>query len=348
MTKRGLENMVEYPCLIETDTEGFVTAKIAFPYRHLNYSFTIEIPRSLLDGAKSSSKTAKVPAGIQDAWLENYYTAFSLAAPLEPFYKTLLAQFRKIRREQNLTSDEYVELLTAYVQSIPYDHDKLASIEIAPRYPVETVFENRGICSDKTILLAGLLAHEGYSCAVLHFAKENHVTVGLPAPDGFDYFGCGYAVVETTAISYIGAASSEFGVCAGRPKVLPIGHGTKTYDGIRETVKILQIQHELEESITEGSPLVTEIIIQQKKTETLRKLLTESKAEIERRAKEGEDYYPLLETHNKNYEKLEKTIARYNALADEFRANAELAGFIYHNRLDRRSVAGRLKSLGRI
>ena len=348
MAKRGLEQYVEYPSLELADTDGEITAKIAFPFRHLNFSFTIPVSRALYEGAKSSSRTARVPAGIQDAWMQGYYSAFAQSPHLEPFYKVLLTELRKIRREQNLTDDEYVELLTAYVQSIPYDHEKLASIELAPRYPVETVVENRGICSDKTILLAGLLAHEGFACAVLHFAKENHVTVGIPAPEGFDFMGCGYAVAETTAISYIGAASSEYGVCENRPKIFPIGHGTKVYDSIRETVKILAVQHELEDSIAQGSPLFTEIVYVQKKINSLKESLTASKKEIETLAQNGGDYYPLLEPHNKNVAKLEAAVLRYNKLADEFRSNAELAGFIYHNRLDRRSVARRLKSIGRI
>ncbi|HJJ48311.1 MAG TPA: hypothetical protein O0X39_04905 [Methanocorpusculum sp.] len=348
MAKRGLENFVEYPALVLSDAEGTLTAKIAFPFRHLNFSFTIEVSRALYEGARSSAKAARVPAGIQDAWMQKYYEAFALSPLLEPFYKTLLAGMRKIRCEQNLTPDEYVELLTAYVQSIPYDHEKEASIERAPRYPVETVVENTGICSDKTVLLAGLLSHEGYACAVLHFARENHVTAGLPAPEGFDFMGCGYAVAETTAISYIGAASSEYGVCENRPKVFPIGHGTKTYGGIRDTVKILAVMRELEESIAAGSPLYNEIVFVQKKIEAMKEELTVSKKEIERKANAGEDYYPLLSEHKKNVAKLESLIQRYNRLADDFKANAELAGFIYHNRLDRRSVVRRLKSIGRL
>ena len=348
MAKRGLENFVTYPVFIPAEVSGNLTVSIAFPYRHLNFSFTVSIPRALFEGARTSVKEARVPAGIQDAWMQKYYGAFAAPSALEPFYQTLLAAFRKIRAEQNLTSDEYVELLAAYVQSIPYDHEKVASIERAPRYPVETVVENKGICSDKTVLLAGLLSHEGYACAVLHFAKENHVTVGLPAPKGFDFMGCGYAVVETTAISYIGSSSTEYGVCANRPKVFPIGHGTKMYEGIRESVKILTVMRELEESIAPGSPLYNEIVFVQKKIEALKAELTASKAQIERTANAGEDYYPLLAEHKKNIARLESLIQAYNRLADDFRANAELAGFIYHNRLDKRSVVRRLKSIGRI
>ena len=239
MAKRGLEKYVTYPSIVPTEKSETISVKIAFPYRHLNYSFTIEVPLSLYEGAKLSRKSARVPAGIQDAWLDGYYKAFALDPFQTRVYQTLLSQFRRIRNERNLNGDEYLELLTAYVQSLPYDTDKLSSIEIAPRFPIETIVDGTGICSDKSLLLAGLLSHEGYAVSILQFGKENHLTTGLPAPAGYDFSGCGQAVVETTAISYIGHPAGEYADTTSRPKVFPIGHGSKRYDCIREVAKIL-------------------------------------------------------------------------------------------------------------
>ncbi|HJJ73862.1 MAG TPA: hypothetical protein O0X58_05870, partial [Methanocorpusculum sp.] len=180
-------HLVTYPeiTLSPASSKRSVTVKI--PYAHLNYSHTIEVEDSLYLGAKESSKSASVPAGIGDAWLAGYYKAFIFDKNLTSFYPKVLALFRKIRRELNLDSNRYLELLTAYVQGLAHDKEKLASIEIAPRFPVETVVDGTGICSDKSLLLAGLLSCEGYACALLHFGKENHLAVGIPAPDGFDF-----------------------------------------------------------------------------------------------------------------------------------------------------------------
>ncbi|MDO9523095.1 MAG: hypothetical protein Q7J08_05200 [Methanocorpusculum sp.] len=347
MAKRGLEKYVTYPSIVPTKKSEMISAKIAFPYRHLNYSFTIEVPLSLYEGAKLSGKSARVPAGIQDAWLDGYYKAFALDPFQTRVYQTLLSQFRRIRNERNLNGDEYLELLTAYVQSLPYDTDKLSSIEIAPRFPVETIVDGTGICSDKSLLLAGLLSHEGYAVSILQFGKENHLTAGLPAPAGYDFAGCGQAVVETTAISYIGHPAGEYADTISRPKVFPIGHGTKRYDCIREVAKILATLTSLNEKISENGTLTLEIVRLHEKLLLLKKELTRSRDELPVLRAEGktEEYETLRCIHNKNVERLKKKFDSYNRLVAEYQKLAGLAEFIQHNRLDRPAVSRKLNAV---
>ena len=344
MAKRGLEKYVTYPSIVPTEKSETISVKIAFPYRHLNYSFTIEVPLSLYEGAKLSSKSARVPAGIQDAWIDGYYKAFALDPFQTRVYQTLLSQFRRIRNERNMNGDEYLELLTAYVQSLPYDTDKLSSIEIAPRFPIETIVDGTGICSDKSLLLAGLLSHEGYAVSILQFSKENHLTVGLPAPTGYDFAGCGQAVVETTAISYIGHPAGEYADTTSRPKVFPIGHGTKRYDCIREVAKILATLTSLNEKISEEGTLTQEIVRLHEKLLHLKEELTKSRDELPVLRDEGktEEYETLRRIHNKNVERLKKMLDSYNRLVAEYQKLAGLAEFIQHNRLDRPAVSRKL------
>ncbi|WP_319378166.1 hypothetical protein [uncultured Methanocorpusculum sp.] len=346
MAKRGLEKYVTYPSIVPTGKSEMIPVKIAFPYRHLNYSFTIEVLNSLYEGAKLSGKSARVPAGIQDAWLAGYYKAFALDPSQTKVYQTLLSQFRRIRNERNLNSDEYLELLTAYVQSLPYDADKLSSIEIAPRFPIETIVDGTGICSDKSLLLAGLLSHEGYAVSVLQFGKENHLTVGLPAPDGYDFAGCGQTVVETTAISYIGYPAGEYADTTSRPKVFSIGHGTKKYESIRDVAKILATLSSLNEKISEEGTLTLEIVRLHEKLLRLKEELTKSRDELPVLLKEDKiiEYESLRQTHNKNVERLKKMLDSYNRLVAEYQKHAGLAEFIQHNRLDRPAVSLKLRS----
>ena len=70
-----------------------------------------------------------------------------------------------IRTRHNLDSDEYLELMAVFVQSIPYKSQNLSS----PKYPIETYGDREGDCDDKSMLLAGLLAHEGYRVSSLLF-----------------------------------------------------------------------------------------------------------------------------------------------------------------------------------
>jgi len=348
MAKRGLEKYVTYPFILPTGQAGTIPAKIAFPFRHLNYTFTIEIPRSLYDGAKLSGKTAHVPAGIQDAWLAGYYKALSLDPCQTQIYRLLLMQFRKIREELTLNDDEYLELITAYVQSLPYDTNKLSLTEIAPRFPVETIVDGTGICSDKSLLLAGLLSHEGYAVSILQFARENHLTAGLPSPAGFDFAGCGQAVIETTAILYIGQPAAEYSSAASRPKVFPIGHGTKRYGCIREVAKILAELASLTGQLSDSGTLTQEITRLLNKMNALKETLIASRdllPVLHDAGKTGE-YDALRLVHNKNVEHLNKMLDSYNKLAIEYQRLAVLAEFIQHNRLDRPAVSRKLRTSG--
>ncbi|MDO5846166.1 MAG: hypothetical protein Q4Q04_04485 [Methanocorpusculum sp.] len=343
MAGRGLEKYAVYPKIIPADVSGSLSAELHVPFAHLNYSFTVPVSRPLYEGAKASSKAASVPAGIGDAWLAGYYRAFALSPLLVHFYADLLKPFRNIRREKNLDADGYLELLTAYVQALPYDTEKTASISLAPRFPVETVADGRGICSDKSLLLAGMLAVEGYAAAVLHFQKENHLAVGIPAPDGFDFLGTGYAVIETTAVSYVGTTPCGLEVCRTRPKVIRIGNGTKTYSAVRDTAKILAVIAELEEKLNPDGRMTAELLRLKKSIEEQTAVLRTAKAAIEQNIYlTAEDLQKQQNAYKRRLAVLQRTIHQYNMLAQEFRSAQELAVFIRNNRLDRAAVSKRL------
>ncbi len=332
MAKRGLEKYVAYPSIVLGSAAGVLTTGVAIPFAHLNYSFTIDISRALYEGAKTSGKSASVPAGIGDAWLAGYYRAFICDPAQDHFYPALLTPFRKIRRDMNLNSDRYLELLSAYVQSLPYDTAKTASINLAPRFPVETVADATGICSDKSLLLAGMMAVEGYKTAILHFSKENHLAVGISVPPGFDYQKTGYAVIETTAVSYIGTLPCGETTCTSRPKIIPIGNGTKTYSAIRDTAKIFAMVTELKEKLRPDGTLVSELI-------RLKKSIDDQTGEL--RAAENTE---PAERCRQRLLRLQKTIHQYNSLAGEFERAQELAAFIHKNRMDRLAVSCRLSA----
>ena len=368
--KRGRERSVTYPSITSLDKSdglardsGDISVRISFPFRHLNHSCTISVPRSLYLAAVQSGKSALVPAGMGDAWLAGYYSAFAEDPRLQPVYTALLAKLRQIRSEQNLTSDEYLEMLAAYVQSLPYDAEKLAAKNRAPRFPVETIVDGTGICSDTSLLLAGLLAHEGYAVAVLQFTPENHVAVGIPVPAGCDYAKTGYAVIETTVISYIGDTSGEFAPgrrITSRPKVFPIGHGSRRYGSIAEIRHILTTLDQLTEKTASDGPLVGEILRQEKMITAEKHQIADRRARIQETEQEihclqssGSNgflpayraYKEEIDSYNLAVLELGEKIARYNTLVDEFNRLAGEANFIRQNRLDRRSVTARIRNL---
>lgn len=357
---------VQYPVISPSSTEGNVCVRLTFPFRHLHHTFTIAVSRALYDGARTSGKTARVPARTGDAWLAGYYTAFTTDPALVPFYQTILAKLRKIRSSQNYDDDSYLELIAAFVQSIPYDTEKVASINRAPRFPVETVVDKKGICSDKSLLLAGLLAHEGYAVAVLHFSAENHLAVGIPVQDGYDFRGCGCAVIESTALGYVGDAEGVFPTgdgqtrkLASRPKVFFVGHGSKRYGSISQVARILATRSALLEKLAEDGPFTQQIRSKESSVSLIKEELSVSRNKIEmleentkKLAEDTEgfavaytEYREAIMCHNKRVALLAEEIQRYNQLVDEYNRLAAALAYLQHNRLDRPQTFARIQNL---
>lgn len=88
------------------------------------------------------------------------------------------------------------------------------------RYPYETLYLGRGVCADRSVLLAALLDELGFGVALFEFEAESHIAVGLACPAGFDYRGTGYAFIESTSPTIITDGEGEY-VNAGRLRSMP-------------------------------------------------------------------------------------------------------------------------------
>jgi hypothetical protein len=151
----------------------------------------------------------------------------------DSMFTDLLSQFRKIRDNQGLSSDEYLELLATYTQSLPYEY---RPGEVA-KYPVETVVDGHGDCADKSLLLAGLLSREGYKVSFFVFSPESHMALGVGSPDLL-YKDTGYTYLETTNLSYLGIPPTQLeggAVLTSEPIIIPVGNGTTLYTSGAET-----------------------------------------------------------------------------------------------------------------
>lgn len=195
---------------------------------------SVNVDRSVYLGARNASKVATIRSGTgPDGWLTGYYGPFMADPQQDALYTDLLGEFEKIRAGSDLDDDEYVELLTAFVQSLPY-----ASDYTQPRYPVETVVDGRGDCDDRSLLLAALLDRAGYDAALFYFGEANHVAVGVASPDA-TFGDSGYAIIETTEKNLIGVLpegmSPAEDVC-----VIPVSSGGKAYGRCAETLAIHQ------------------------------------------------------------------------------------------------------------
>jgi hypothetical protein len=154
----------------------------------------------------------------------------------------LADDLRRTRDIHDLTDDEYVELLVRAVQAIPYGE---VTEEIL--LPIEVIADGRGVCSEKSILLAALLVHEDFDTVVWVFETQGHAAVGI-ASNGARYGETDYAFIETTRFAFVGQVSPEFasrGPIAKAPEMIRVG-GSKRYGAGAQVAFILDQLDEAE------------------------------------------------------------------------------------------------------
>ena len=208
------------------------------------------VPKADLNWAEGRSLMIEVyPGESRTSQLDRFWTGVTLDPHQTALYDSLAEAFRSIRRSARLAPDEYAELMAAYVQQMPYD-TKEAESGASNRYPVSTAMRGTGVCGDKSILLAGLLAHEGYRVSLLEFEPESHMSVGL-GTRGAGYRGTHLAFVETTGPGLVGEVGKAYGptgtvVLRSMPLVIPIATSGTDYRSGYEVGYVLDRQRAYE------------------------------------------------------------------------------------------------------
>ena len=83
------------------------------------------------------------------------------------------------------------------VQAIPYGKSPRFQGK-GGRYPYEVLFDNCGICGEKSLLLGLILRELGYGVALFEFEQDNHMALGIKSPIELTYLKTGYAFIEST------------------------------------------------------------------------------------------------------------------------------------------------------
>jgi hypothetical protein len=206
-----------------------------FEFQDFEVALSSQVDPEVYAGARMAEKEVRIfDTTIDDEeWRSGLYRAMTMDKAQDPFFEDLTNEFRTIRERYTLDSDEYLELMTVFVQSLPYRNQSLSS----PKYPVETYGDGEGDCDDKSMLLAGLLAHEGYGVALLYFGPEQHMAVGVACTEK-GYRDTGYAYIEATRVSLVGTGPGSLAgdiTIVSDPLVIPIGDGIVAYTRCHET-----------------------------------------------------------------------------------------------------------------
>jgi len=169
------------------------------------------------------------------------------------------------------SDEEYLEFLVTFVQQIPYDPEAEQ-----PRFPVEVVYDMKGDCDEKSMLLIGMLSRQGYDTALIIFPEYRHATAGIRIITSGDTFfrqfkaedGRKYVFIESTTPQYIGHYPEELG--EANAIVVPIGEGTMSFERynyvsyITESLtkirnRIIFLDSELERLYDEINDLVSDL-----------------------------------------------------------------------------------------
>lgn len=143
-------------------------------------------------------------------------------------YQTLLPLVWEIRSKAKKQSDES-QMAINIVQNIPYDDDSLYSGFLEGRYPYQVLYDNRGVCGEKSQLLAFLLKELGYGVAIFEFNAENHMAVGILCDKG--NYNSPYCFVEATEPTSVGYIPQNYvggvSIRNARPDIIKISDGRK-------------------------------------------------------------------------------------------------------------------------
>lgn len=183
-------------------------ARFSFKYQNNAYELTQNLSSAWYDAYKNSPKvysysSASEPANLREAFYGLFLTVKSGDTSLDE----LMANIKAIATINNWTNDQIAEFALAFIQYIPYDSAKLAANDnrnTNPYYPYETLYLDRGVCSDKTFLAVAVLRKLGYGAAILDFPDSNHSAVGIACPSQYSLNASGYCYAETTNYFPIG------------------------------------------------------------------------------------------------------------------------------------------------
>jgi hypothetical protein len=232
--------VVIYPSIHPVGVTGgtYRDVGISFTFEGEIQSLSIPVNGTVYFGAQHAQKEALLYRELPDSiFIPNYYLSFLNDSHQEEFFRELSGAFRNIRAKESLDDDEYLELLAVAVQSLAYETDGTVT---PPKFPIETYVDGKGDCDDKSLLLAGLMAREGYTVALFYFKPENHMAVGVT---GYrcDYRDTGYGYVASTNLSFVGIPTGQLagGVnLTSVPLVIPFANGTRLYGRCQETLAI--------------------------------------------------------------------------------------------------------------
>jgi hypothetical protein len=319
-----------------------VPSTFTYPFKTGMVTISLHVNGSVYEGARNADKTVTIIGNVSEKrWITDSYRAMVNDPAQEELYRELLNQFRRIKAQQNLDDDEYLELMAVYVQSLKYE----TGGENPAKFPVETVVDKAGDCDDKSLLLAGLLSREGYSVALLSFDKENHMAIGVGS-DEYRYGSSNYTFLETTNVSFVGLPTEKLGngiPLHSSPVIIPIGNGIKTYHQGVETRSIHEIMELSQQRVIELEP---QIISMQGSLSTEEQEIQDMETRLLgfRNSGNVKEYNAMVSTHNTRVSVYNSDLNSYKQLFARYEKYVKIYNYIINHEYDRSGVYQYIKT----
>ena len=119
---------------------------------------------------------------------------------------------------------------------------------------MKSLYANKGVCEEKSLLLAYLLRGLGYGVVLFEYPSESHMAVGIKSPAAYAYDNTGYAFVESTSPTIITDDQENYvnvGKLTETPNVYTISDGI-SFNSISEEYNDAKTFNQLE-LISQGS-----------------------------------------------------------------------------------------------
>ena len=330
------------PRIVPSSSElGSRTIARDFAFEDIRVQLSVPVDQAVYAGSETAQKSAIFFGGAQPGdWVPGYYRAFVDESHQTAFYASMAQALHQVRDREHLDAARYVELVTSMVQEMEYRTDP---VSLAPKFPIETFGDGYGDCDDKTLLAAGLLSRDGYDVAILLFAPEKHVALGIRAP-GLDYKNTGYAYVEMTAPSLVGIPTEKLaggGGLTSQPVVIKIGRSTGAYT---EGAQVDYIRTRLQQLRTTLDEMAKEIAAHQAELAGRRAALETAKQTVQAAADPAAQT-AAVRRYNTLVDEYNAFVAKSNAFGERSNALAEAERYVAEHRNARPQVYERLRAL---
>lgn len=201
------------PVVTSTELPSFPTQlvntkNISFVWKYKGDSFGID--QIFSDEVANFYHQDAIKTYTVDSTESQYYKELFIngVKPQDTLLDDFVNKIKKIALDKKLSSDDTLELAVTLVQSLPYDEAKAAIVKqndgstveaiksTWTRLPYETLYENMGICSDKSLLLVNILSKLGYGVALIDY--PTHLAAAVQCPQDVSTYESGYCYIETT------------------------------------------------------------------------------------------------------------------------------------------------------